>query len=73
MEEENIFKSKKLLSIVLCTIFASLILTGCAQSQADKVSSNLSLEADNFNVIRRLTVINGILVDALFQMTGKIN
>jgi hypothetical protein len=46
--------------------------TGC-QTQAEKVSYNLSLEADNFNVVRELTVIDCITGDVLFQMTGKIS
>jgi hypothetical protein len=45
---------------------------GC-ESEADKVSYNLSKEADNFNVVRQLTVINCIEGDVLFQMTGKIS
>ena len=45
--------------------------TGC--DQADRVSKNLSKEADNFNVVRQLTVINCIQGDVLFQMTGKLS
>lgn len=41
--------------------------------QADMVSHNLSKEADNFNVVRQLTVINCIKGDVLFQMTGKLS
>lgn len=63
---------KKILAFVLCLILSSIVLTGC-QTQADKVSQNLSLEADNFNVIRQLTVINCISNDVLFQMTGRIS
>ncbi|MDO9491033.1 hypothetical protein [Acetobacterium sp.] len=47
-----------------------LMLTGC-ESEAEKVSYNLSQQADNFNVVRQLTVINCIEGDVLFQMTGK--
>lgn len=47
-------------------------LTGC-QTEADKVSYNLSLEADNLNDIRQITVINCIQGDVLFQMTGKMS
>ena len=62
---------KKVLLVLL--IGASMFLaTGC-QRQAEKVSYNLSLEADNFNVVRRLTVINCISNDVLFQMEGKIS
>ena len=37
------------------------------------VSYNLSKEADNFNVVRQLTVINCLQGDVLFQMTGKMS
>lgn len=47
-------------------------LTGC-QREVDKVTYNLSLEADNFNIVRQLTVINCIGGDVLFQMTGKMS
>jgi hypothetical protein len=44
---------------------------GC--NQAEMVSYNLSKEADSFNVVRQLTVINCIQGDVLFQMTGKMS
>lgn len=47
-------------------------MTGC-ESEADRVSYNLSQEADNFNVARQLTVINCINGDTIFQMTGKLS
>lgn len=50
-----------------------MLLTGCEQTQSQRVSYNLSQEADNFNVIRQLTVINCIEGDVLFQMTGKMS
>jgi hypothetical protein len=37
------------------------------------VSYNLSLEADNFNNVRQITVINCLQGDILFQMTGKMS
>ena len=48
------------------------LLTGC-ETEAQRVSYNLSQEADNFNVVRQLTVINCIGGDVLFQMTGKMS
>lgn len=48
-------------------------ITGCAERESDQVSYNLSLEADNFNVVRQLTMINCINGDILFQMTGKMS
>ena len=35
--------------------------------------NELSQEADNFNIVRQLTVINCIEGDVLFQMTGKLS
>ena len=46
---------------------------GCDTREAERVSYNLSLEADNFNDVRQITVINCIQGDVLFQMTGKIS
>jgi hypothetical protein len=57
--------------IVMILIVASLAI-GC-QRESDKVSYNLSLEADNFNIVRQLTVINSRSDDILFQMTGKMS
>ncbi len=61
---------KKKLFLVLSLLCLSL--TGC-QTESQRVSYNLSQEADNFNVIRQLTVINCIEGDVLFQMTGKMS
>lgn len=47
-------------------------LMGCS-SQASRVESNLTKEADNFNIVRQLTVINCLQGDVLFQMTGKMS
>lgn len=52
-------------------IFVVLIMVGC--NQAERVSYNLSREADNFNDIRQITVINCLQGDVLFQMTGKMS
>lgn len=61
---------RKYLLLILCIVLLNA-LSGC--TQADRVSSNLSKEADNFNVVRQLTVINCIQGDVLFQMTGKMS
>jgi len=61
---------KKVLALLLSvsTMFA---FSGC--NEASKVSHNLSLEADNFNDVRQVTVINCLQGDVLFQMTGKMS
>lgn len=62
---------KKLYSIVAVAMLIIILFTGC--SQADRVSANLSQEADNFNDVRQITVINCLQGDVLFQMTGKMS
>lgn len=63
---------KKLLAILLALLLVVLCITGC-ESQASRVSYNLSQNADNFNDVRQITVINCLQGDVLFQMTGKIS
>lgn len=60
-------KNKTIMMLILLVI----VLTGC--SEASKVSYNLSQQADNFNDIRQITVINCLQGDILFQMTGKMS
>jgi hypothetical protein len=52
-------------------LLMGIIMCGCRE--AERVSYNLSQEADNFNNIRQITVINCIQGDVLFQMTGKMS
>ena len=61
----------RMLSVTVSRVVVMLLLAGC--SEADRVSSNLSKEADNFNDIRQVTVINCLQGDVLFQMTGKMS
>ena len=63
---------KKLLAIALVLVMALTMFAGC-DTQASRVSYNLSQEADNFNSVRQVTVINCLQGDVLFQMTGKIS
>ena len=63
---------KKILCLVLCVSIICVCLCGC-ESEAQRVSHNLSQQADNFNIVRQLTVINCIEGDVLFQMTGKMS
>jgi len=65
---------KKVIMLVAILSLLLFTMTGCFwEREADKVSYNLSQEADSFNVVRQLTVINGITGDTLFQMTGKLS
>lgn len=62
---------KKILCFVMVLVIA-LSLCACG-SQADRVSYNISQQADNFNVTRRLAVIN-IRTDApVFELVGNFS
>lgn len=63
---------KKLLSLVVAGVLVAGTFTGCS-TEAERISYNLSQQADNFNVVRQLTVINCIEGDVLFQMTGRMS
>lgn len=63
---------KKILATLLSVGLMATMLTGCS-TEAERVSYNLSQQADNFNVVRQLTVINCIEGDVLFQMSGKMS
>ena len=66
-------KKKLIFLMVFIVIFSVICFTGCDQRQADDVSYNLSLKADNFEDVRQITVINCLQGDVLFQMTGKMS
>ena len=61
---------KKIICVILCAVIA-ISLCGCRQ--ADKVSYNVSKEADAFNVVRRLTVLNTRTDKVMLQMTGTFS
>lgn len=46
-------------------------MVGCREAQT--VSSNISKEADNFNVTRRLVVINGRTDTIIFSLVGNFS
>lgn len=64
---------KRVFLVLAMVVLVVTVLTGCDQRQADDVSYNLSLQADNFNDVRQITVINCLTGDVLFQMTGKMS
>lgn len=64
---------KKRIHLILITLAVMIILGGCSDRQATKVSYNVSKEADNFNVIRRLTVINARTDKPMFELIGAFS
>ncbi|MCD8197818.1 MAG: hypothetical protein LUE24_11755 [Lachnospiraceae bacterium] len=57
-----------LMAAVLMVVMA-VSLTGC--TEVDQVNHNISQEADNFNVTRRLEVINARTDTPLFELIGN--
>ena len=59
---------KKIGMLMTMALLICIVLTGC--TEADQVSSNISKEADNFNVTRKLTVLNARTDTILLELTG---
>lgn len=69
--EDNDLK-KRIACVLAMAALAVGMLAGC-ETEASRVEYNLTQEADNFNIVRQLTVINCLQGDVLFQMTGKMS
>lgn len=54
---------------LLLACSALVLLAGCAKD-ADVVSKNLSLDADQFKIMRRIVFYNGITGEYMLVMTG---
>lgn len=63
---------RTLIISLLAVIISSFIFCGCA-TEAERVNYNITQEAENFNVYRRVTVINCIKGDTLFSIEGLMN
>ena len=63
---------KKIALLVLVVVIA-ISLSGCMEQEADKVTRNLSLQADNFNVTRRVTVYNCRTDKILLEVIGNLS
>ena len=57
------------IATIIILVVVAMCLTGC--TSADTVSSNISKEADEFKVKRRITFINLRTNDFLFTITGN--
>lgn len=61
---------KRIIALALLASIAvgAMAFTGC--TEADKVNTNVSKEADNFNVLRRFAVINTRTDKVEFELVG---
>lgn len=64
-------KKIKIISLIGMMILGLLIITGC--TQVDRVSSNIGKQADNFNITRRISVINARTDKPIFELIGNFS
>ena len=62
---------KKVFLLILVMLLLAVALTGCRE--AERVSHNLSKEADMFNVTRRVTVYNTHTDKVLLEVIGNLS
>ena len=65
-------KNFKKFAAVLILFMLILSCVGCG-TEAERVSYNVSQEADNFNVVRRLTVLNARSDKPMFELIGNFS
>lgn len=64
-------KFKKIVVSIL--VFGTLLVLGACGRESTKVSHNVSQEADNFNIVRRVAVINTRTDKIEFEVIGRIS
>lgn len=64
---------RKLVFVLLLVVAVVGVLVASGCTEADRVSHNVSMEADNFNVTRRLAVINVRTDKPMFEMIGNFS
>lgn len=59
---------KKIIAVLICVVCIACVFAGC--TEAERVSYNISEEADNFKVFRRVVVVNVMSDKILFELDG---
>lgn len=62
-------KTKKIAKVFILFLVTLVLMSGC--TQRSQVSHNISQQADNFNVTRRLAVINARTDKPVFELIGN--
>ena len=60
---------KRILALLLAVLMLVILFCGC--TKAEKISANLSKEADKLNVTRKITVINVRNNEILYEIIAK--
>lgn len=64
-------KKLKIVLLGIIVIGCCLLLTGC--TEVNRVSTNLGKEADNFNITRRIVVMNARTDKVMFELVGNFS
>lgn len=59
------------IAVTAAAVVASAGVSACGGSQADTVNHNLGVEAEKFNIVRRIVVTNDITDKVLYDVTGR--
>lgn len=62
-----------IIAFLVIVVTMLVLCAGCEMRQSDRVSYNISQEADNFNVTRRLAVINARTDEPVFELIGNFS
>lgn len=62
---------KKIISLVIILMLVLIVLCGC--TEVNRVSHNIKQQADNFNVTRRISVINARSDKPVFELIGNFS
>lgn len=64
-------KKLKIALLGIMILGGCLLLTGC--TEVDRVSENIRKEADNFNITRRIVVMNARTDKVMFELVGNFS
>lgn len=76
MRQRRTTVSLAMIILILVMAIAAVLLSGCGNvigTEAERVSYNVSQSAENFNVVRRLTVLNARTDKPMFELVGNFS
>ena len=76
MRQRRTIVSLTMIILILVMAIAAVLLSGCGNvigTEAERVSYNVSQSAENFNVVRRLTVLNARTDKPMFELVGNFS
>lgn len=76
MRQRRATVSLAMIILILVMAIAAVLLSGCGNvigTEAERVSYNVSQSAENFNVVRRLTVLNARTDKPMFELVGNFS